>query len=78
MVMMMMMMIQSIRRPTIRYKLNVTLISLFSVEQIRLVGSGQPHEGRLEVYYNGEWGTVCDDAFDDVDASVACFQLGLG
>jgi len=45
---------------------------------VRLVGSGLPYEGRLEVYYNGVWGTVCDDDFDDVDASVACFSLGFG
>jgi len=56
----------------------VTLILLLSGEQLRLAGSGQAREGRLEVYHNGRWGTVCDDAFGDVDASVACFQLGLG
>ena len=44
---------------------------------MRLAGSGSPHEGRLEVYNNGEWGTVCDDLFDDVDATVACNSLGF-
>ena len=44
----------------------------------RLAGSGLPYEGRLEVYYNGAWGTVCDDDFDDVDATVACYSLGFG
>ena len=42
---------------------------------VRLAGSGLPHEGRLEVYYDDTWGTVCDDYFDDKDATVACKSL---
>jgi len=42
---------------------------------VRLAGSGLPLEGRLEVYYNGTWGTVCDDRFGNVDATVACKSL---
>ena len=43
---------------------------------IRLVGGTRPHEGRVEVCLNSRWGTVCDDAWGNVDASVACRQLG--
>ena len=43
---------------------------------VRLAGSRLPYEGRLEVYYNGAWGTVCDDYFENVDATVACKSLG--
>ena len=36
-----------------------------------------PNEGRLEIKVAGIWGTVCDDSFNDTEASVACSMLGF-
>ena len=33
--------------------------------------------GRLEVYYNGQWGTVCDNQFGTAERDVACRDLGF-
>jgi len=43
---------------------------------LRHGGSSSKKEGRLEVWRQGEWGTVCDNQFDTNDAYVVCRTLG--
>ena len=43
---------------------------------IRLQGGSYSNQGRVEVYCNGQWGTICDDGFGSTDAQTICKQLG--
>nr|XP_054748404.1 soluble scavenger receptor cysteine-rich domain-containing protein SSC5D-like [Lytechinus pictus] len=52
------------------------VVTISQGQNIRLQDGG-PTYGRLEILYNGEWGTVCDDNFGLEDAQVACRELGL-
>lgn len=44
--------------------------------EVRLVGGRIPSEGRVEVCFNGHWGTVCHDGWDAREARVVCNEIG--
>lgn len=61
----------------------VTKIYCFSLDitygpptKVRLAGTDREDTGRVEIFYRGEWGAVCDDSWTLLNGHVVCRQLG--
>ena len=44
---------------------------------VRLVGGNTEYEGRVEIWYQGVWGTVCGDSWGVEESDVVCRMLGF-
>lgn len=57
--------------------IHLHLLNLILGLEIRLVGGASFTEGRVEIFVDNGWGTVCDHEFDIDDVTVVCKQLGF-
>lgn len=52
-------------------------ILFFYQTEVRLVGGGTiAPQGRVEVFHDGVWGTICKNSWGIEDANMVCRQLG--
>ncbi len=53
------------------------MISMLTLALVRLVNGSHSCSGRVEVFNDDQWGTVCDNGWDHSDAAVICKEMSL-
>ena len=56
---------------------NAIFSTVITGTRVRFVDGTSLANGRLEVHYKGQWGTMCSDTFSTTEADVVCRMLGF-
>ena len=70
--------ISSLASIAVQFFLYLYTMSAYLLPKVRLRAGAVPWAGRVEVYQNGEWGTVCCIGFGNYSGNVVCRSLGYG
>lgn len=64
-------------RTQLKKNLSCLFLSKTCPLSVRLKGTKSEYEGRVEIYHDAKWGTVCDQRWGIEEGNVVCRQLGF-